>query len=340
MEKTYVARQDYSYKQGLVLGLTLAELLLLLCFCLLLAVGSTLSSMYARQLEVESASASAKREHQLLTDERDASRRIAEALRQKYEGAGVQSDNWTKLVEAQKALDELERNGIGVSDLAEAIDQLRALKGTTSRKSTSSIIDDFKMGEEVRSVFGGTLSRPQIVDRIRALVKEPNIATADTGRHRWPPIIDLSEADGFFFASGRAELQPGFAEKLNGLIVPKLLELAKEYDIDTIEVVGHTDEQRIAPRPSNWDTDIAGVLAGASPIGALRVSDNAALGLARAVAVVKQLVQNSSIQSYRVLPYSGGQLIDRNQRLTRGIGGGDIKERRRIEIRLRKSAVQ
>ena len=39
-----IGRQDASYRQGLVLGLTMAEIMLLLVFSLLIAVGVALAS--------------------------------------------------------------------------------------------------------------------------------------------------------------------------------------------------------------------------------------------------------------------------------------------------------
>src|SRR5882757_4031968 len=44
-----IGRQTASYRQGLVLGLTMAEIMLLLVFCLLIAVGVALSSERAKR---------------------------------------------------------------------------------------------------------------------------------------------------------------------------------------------------------------------------------------------------------------------------------------------------
>ena len=43
-----IGRQTASYRQGLVLGLTMAEVMLLLVFCLLIAVGVALSTQRAK----------------------------------------------------------------------------------------------------------------------------------------------------------------------------------------------------------------------------------------------------------------------------------------------------
>jgi hypothetical protein len=60
-------------------------------------------------------------------------------------------------------------------------------------------------------------------------------------------------------------------------------------------------------------------------------------GLARAVAVARMLMSDPRLEAYRVLPMSAGQLIDVGERVTVGVGG-DVKQRRRIEIRLRRSS--
>ncbi|MFX9020023.1 hypothetical protein ABTN35_20460, partial [Acinetobacter baumannii] len=66
---------------------------------------------------------------------------------------------------------------------------------------------------------------------------------ADGGAHKWPPIITLSEADGHFFESGSSELSPQVRAALTEKIVGRLLNIIGQYDVNVIEVVGHTDEQ-------------------------------------------------------------------------------------------------
>src|SRR5262249_50738419 len=76
-------------------------------------------------------------------------------------------------------------------------------------------------------------------------------ASEHAGRHDWPPIINLSEADGYYFAAGSADLTPDFALALRTLVVARLLQIADEFDVDVIEVFGHTDEQPVSNRTSN-----------------------------------------------------------------------------------------
>jgi len=59
--------------------------------------------------------------------------------------------------------------------------------------------------------------------------------------------------------------------------------------------------------------------------------------LARAASVVSVLRQNTELSAYKILPLSGGQLVDTDETLAIVGTSGDVAERRRIEIRLRKA---
>jgi hypothetical protein len=108
--------------------------------------------------------------------------------------------------------------------------------------------------------------------------------------------------------------------------------------VDVIEVVGHTDEQPIGVRLSNLDQGLVPVLRSGAPIGSLVPADNAGLGLARAVSVVSVLRQSNLLAGYKLIPLSGAQLVNTDETLALAGMPGDIRERRRIEIRLRKSS--
>jgi hypothetical protein len=118
--------------------------------------------------------------------------------------------------------------------------------------------------------------------------------------------------------------------------VPELLDIAARFGVRTIEVIGHTDEQKIIPRNSNLDALLLEILHHAGNVSSLIPADNAGLGLARATAVVRVLMLDERLKGYTLLPLSGGQLIGVDDRLTKG-GGGDERERRRIEIRVRRA---
>jgi hypothetical protein len=67
-------------------------------------------------------------------------------------------------------------------------------------------------------------------------------------------------------------------------------------------------------------------------------ADNAGLGLARAVSVVRVLRKSKLLESYKVIPLSGAQLVNTDETLDLEGTPGGIRERRRIEIRLRTSS--
>ena len=122
-----------------------------------------------------------------------------------------------------------------------------------------------------------------------------------------------------------------------GVTPAELLHIAAAFQVDVIEVIGHTDERPVSGGVSNLDRELPWVMSGGGAVGLLQPADNAGLGLARALAVVKVLSSDPRLHGFQVLPLSGAQLIGTDGRLTRGDGQGDVRERRRIEIRMRKS---
>lgn len=69
----------------------------------------------------------------------------------------------------------------------------------------------------------------------------------------------------------------------------------------------------------------------------MSASDNAGLGFARAAAIVQVLRKDGRLSKLTVLPLSAAQAVDTNGKLAEGTSGADVKQRRRIEIRLRQS---
>lgn len=152
--------------------------------------------------------------------------------------------------------------------------------------------------------------------------------------HDWPPIISLSELDGYNFDTGSAELSDPFKTKLRDLS-KTIAGIATSYGVDVIEVIGHTDEQAMAGEFSNMDKGLQPVLSGKVEIGSLHPADNAGLGLARAISVTSILSDMPELKGFTILPMSGGQLILPGDHLTDGAQMGDVRARRRIEIRVR-----
>lgn len=76
----------------------------------------------------------------------------------------------------------------------------------------------------------------------------------------------------------------------------------KKFDVDVIEVVGHTDEQPLGVRQSNLDGNLLSVLKNTTAVSTLVPADNAGLGLARAVSVVSVLRQSPLLTGYKIIP--------------------------------------
>ena len=162
-------------------------------------------------------------------------------------------------------------------------------------------------------------------------------SSSDNGKdgHIWPPIIRLEEADGYSFATNSSEISAQFGRLLLAEVVPKILDIGAQFDVDTIEIVGHTDERAISG-VSNLDEELIAFLRGRSETDVM-AGDNAGLGFARAAAVTRLLTNSGYLSGYRVIPLSGAHIILRDGTISDGSFSGDRPGRRRIEIRMRRS---
>jgi flagellar motor protein MotB len=295
--------QQESYKRGVVLGLTMAEIVLVVLFALLLVLAAVV--------------ANEKREREMLISERNEARaqlalieKAASALR----STTIPDPEafFRELVIAKEAAAKAEKLEVELQETRARIALLTAEKDATAKANAELMKQNEKMREDLG--LGGKDAIPG---------------------HQWPPIIRLSEADNYFFKSGSAELSPDFRDAIVDKVVPKIQKIAADYpDVDVIEVVGHTDEQTIRSRYSNLDEAMIDAVK-SRDVSSLVPGDNAGLGEARAVAVVSMLNEDERLKRFSILPLSGAQLIKLDEKLTSG-SKGDVKERRRIEIRLRK----
>jgi len=369
-ETGQIARQSSSYRQGLVLGLTQAEIMLLLVFCLLLAAGAViqrkddeLSKAMLQIGAMQGTSPMNARIAVLLKGEPDITGSIGP------DGSIPESkidEFWNELVENRDIVRKLESHGLTKNDLKDDPKFLSAIMEMKKEGATAESLKGAmaKMGElakkekelnEALAKLGGAAKAENELKEAKAKadneLKEAKARADELSRqlsaakgkdeegHKWPPMISLSEAGGYFFKLGSAELSTDFERRLHEVVIPTLLKTAGEYDVDVIEVVGHTDELPIGIKNSNLDRDMVEVLKGNKPIVALKPGDNAGLGIARSVSVVRSLLQDGRLSGLRILPLSGAQLVKTDETLANGTDvQGDVKERRRIEIRLRKSA--
>jgi len=235
-------------------------------------------------------------------------------------------------------------------ELSKSATQIALVEKEFSKLPDKQISDPTKFFQELEIARNRAAQADQLEKRLQEATKQnaelqTALEKARAGKkepergHKWPPIINLSEADGYYFDVGSAELSEEFKTALVDKVAPKILQIAAEYpDVDVIEVIGHTDEQTIRRRFSNLDGTLIDALKTGN-VASLVSADNAGLGISRAVAVVTRLLQDSRLRTRfsRILPMSGAQLIQVDETLSQG-SAGDVRERRRIEIRLRQYA--
>ncbi|MGJ5181846.1 hypothetical protein ACQR16_34605 [Bradyrhizobium oligotrophicum] len=337
-----IIQQRSSYRQGLVLGLTMAEIMLLLVFCLLIAMATFLKREQDKRLAAEQ-----QLQRQVAQNQRDrdvvAALRENTAVSEKLKNVSGLTDPaeidkyWRELVDSQTAMADLERSGVSIKEIRSRIADLEKLKA-----SGLDIEKALKNAETVNAINRAMSKSGQPPPSTTAILEKLERGSAETpgagpSGHQWPPIITLSDAAGYSFKSGSAELSQKLMDALTGKTPEEILAYIKKYDVDVIEVVGHTDEQPLGVRPTNLDRDLPSVLKGTSNISTLVPADNAGLGLARAVSVVSVLRQSQLLAPYKLLPLSGAQLVNTDETLSIEGAPRDDPQRRRIEIRLRKS---
>jgi outer membrane protein OmpA-like peptidoglycan-associated protein len=293
------------YNRGLILGLTMAESMLLLVFCLLLVAAAMITAERRHRVNAE------QRLVRLEQQNKELSAQLVEA-QGKLAGTVTSADRakfeseWRELVSTRQVIDRLKMNDASPADL----EKLAAVSKVFARNN---------------------VPLDQAPGKLEEMLK------GNIQPHEWPPIINLSEAGGYYFTSGSAALTPAFESKLETSIADQIADNLERYKVDVVEVIGHTDEQRVARSTSNLDDASMGVIDGRLPVEALQPADNAGLGLARAIAVANVLKANAKLKDVTVLPMSAAQLVVPGDKLTAG-QAGDVQERRRIEIRIRRRA--
>lgn len=342
-----IARQSSSYRQGLVLGLTMAEILILLVFCLLIALATFLRLEQQKRAVAEQALGKAQAALALYQDRERSLGSGEPGLTEKFDNwakaHGVKNidEGWRELVDSYNALEQLKTTGVSANEFKSRLADSKRL----SERSLDAYkaIANAKVVSDLRKQFPGALDSdiPQKVTEALERSKAAEAvklaaAKADSG-HKWPPIIRLTDAEGFRFESGKAELSVKFRDSLATTVPDRILEIAKQFDVDVVEVVGHTDEQPLGVKQSNLDRELSSVLKDITDVSRLTPSDNAGLGLARAVAVASIFLKDKRLERYKVIPLSGAQLIKNDETLATDNVPADVRERRRIEIRLRKS---
>lgn len=158
-----------------------------------------------------------------------------------------------------------------------------------------------------------------------------NVGLTDT-----PPIIVIQDEGAYRFASGSATIPQAMFNYISQQIVPEIESRTQEYNINIVEIIGHTDGQPNGNLTSNLDLNLEDVASGTLPVGKLQAGSNADLGLMRALAIV-QVLRNIQVNEQRLKglsfrAYSAAQLILPSGEFA-AIARQEDQTRRRIEIR-------
>src|ERR1700720_2384923 len=256
-----IVQQRSSYQRGLVLGLTMAEIMVLLVFCLLIAMATFLKREETRRIAAEQELKEEKAQNEHIREVVNSLSQSA-AVAEKVESLSGLSDPqaidqyWRELVDSRSVVKEIEKN-LSVKDLRENLANIAALR------ANGVDVDKAIRDAEIVGAINRTMGKPgeppvsaqNVLDTLARGMAPGN------GGHQWPPIIRMSEADGYFFKSGSAELSPTFRDTLVNKTSKEILNYIRKYDVDVIEVVGHTDERPVGARQySNLDRDLLPVL--------------------------------------------------------------------------------
>src|SRR5579871_2952973 len=257
-----ILQQRSSYRRGLVLGLTMAEIMVLLVFCLLIAMAAFLKREEGRRIAAEQELKQARLQNEQargIVDQLSKSAAVAERVESLTGLSDPQAIDkyWRELVDSHGVVKEIEKT-LSVKELQEGIATVAAIRANGI--DVGKALQD----AEIVGAINRTITKPgepkvSVQTVLDTLARGMDIS-GSTG-HQWPPIIRMSEADGYFFKSGSAELSPGFRDALLGKTPGEILDYIRKYDVDVIEIVGHTDERPIGVRQySNLDRDLPSVL--------------------------------------------------------------------------------
>ena len=153
-----------------------------------------------------------------------------------------------------------------------------------------------------------------------------------------PPIILIKDEGAYRFASGSADLPQPMYHYVWTKIVPEIERETKQYNINTVEVIGHTDGQVNGSGTSNLDLNLENIASGNLPVQNLKAGSNADLGLMRSLALVRVLryiqTKEGRLQGLKFRAYSAAQLILANGEFAPPpTSRQEDSTRRRIEIR-------
>ena len=377
MDSTSINAEGQGYRRGVIFGLTMAEVLLLLIFCLLLflkLINDRMEEAEKKRDELKDKNVELEKsvsdlqedltvlESYLATTEPQSNQ--SDFVQQISQSASLlevfdpekTSELTTLLKEDPRALEKIK---IATDDEWAELTTKTQFNVSEELYQTLSALNE----EQVQNLMGNAdIAANTPPSALQDITSKPTTPTPDesyrnelaaqvtideleklaAGRmseegNNWPPIISLPDAENFSFEVGSAKLTDGFKVQLRSNIADQILETLQQYDADVIEVIGHTDLQRMRQeiRTTNLDAEALRFFTSDNDF-TLRAKDNAGLGYARALSVTKQLKNIPELSDYTILPYSGAQLISPDETINLNPDQFDSSQLRRIEIRVRR----
>src|SRR5713101_4502080 len=129
----HIFRQSSSYRQGLVLGLTMAEIMILLIFCLLITMAAFLKREQTKREEAEEQvrveRVSGMADHNLVMAIRqnpDLYERLGSEVVTSRRAKAV-DEFWRELVESRDAVPELDQPGLSQQDIHDRLAEMQLL---------------------------------------------------------------------------------------------------------------------------------------------------------------------------------------------------------------------
>ena len=377
MDSTSINAEGQGYRRGVIFGLTMAEVLLLLIFCLLLflkLINDRMEEAEKKRAELKDKNVELEKSVSDLQEDLT----VLESYLATTEPQSNQSDFVQQISQSASLLEvfDPEKTSELTTLLKEDPRALEKIKiATDDQWAELTTKTQFNVSEELYQTLSALneeqvqnlMSNADIAantppsalqdmtskpapptpdesyrDELAAQVTIDELEKLAAGRmteegNNWPPIISLPDAENFSFEVGSAKLTDGFKVQLRSNIADQILETLQQYDADVIEVIGHTDLQRMRQeiRTTNLDAEALRFFTSDNDF-TLRAKDNAGLGYARALSVTKQLKNIPELSDYTILPYSGAQLISPDETINLNPDQFDSSQLRRIEIRVRR----
>ncbi len=164
----------------------------------------------------------------------------------------------------------------------------------------------------VWTAFTDLMSNAFMILLLILLIASTKYAISQISNTETPPIL-LIKDENYRFDPGSAGIPPAMLNYITNKLVPDIEKTTKKFTINTVEIIGHTDEQPIGSVPSNLDKNLEAAASSQGSVSTLKAGSNADLGLMRSLAVVKELLtiqkQQGKMPKIKFRAYSAAQLI-------------------------------